>query len=62
MQYTLVSADTGASPNVEAVLVSKVNQLIQSGWEPIGGVSLVTYRDGYGQEQLICYQAMIKRD
>jgi hypothetical protein len=62
MQYTIVTVNTANSPNIETVLIDQVNRHIQAGWEPIGGVSTYIYRDGLGQEQLVCYQALIKRD
>ena len=57
MQYTIVHIDFDRSPvkttaNQKIIFVSKVNKLIEDGWEPIGGICF---------DNLSYTQAMIKK-
>jgi uncharacterized protein DUF1737 len=47
-----------AEANSARVLQEKVQQYIEQGWEPLGGVSVATY----GAGTWWYYQALIKRE
>ncbi len=51
MKYTLVY------DNIPEMLIDKVNQLIDQGWEPMGGISIL-HR---ATDEIFC-QALIKKD
>lgn len=51
-KYTVVTGDTRYS------LVQAVNQIIDRGWEPIGGVQAMVVGGGFSEY----HQAMILRD
>lgn len=46
--------------NSHTLLEAYVNQNIDDGYEPIGGVSVTTYMGANGQE-FLCFQAMVKK-
>ena len=61
MQYKLLSANTAYTPLIDQELERQVNEFLQSGWDPIGGVATYTYVDLTGQLNLVIYQAVIQR-
>ena len=52
--YIIVKADSYIA------LEAYVNQNIDDGYEPTGGVSVTTYMGANGQE-FLCFQAMVKK-
>lgn len=55
MEYTVVSTKAWALDTAVKVLEKKVNDMIKQGWEPLGGIMMVSFND-------TVYQSMIKKD
>jgi hypothetical protein len=55
MEYMIVSSRAWGPDTAIRVLEKKVNDLITQGWEPLGGIVLVSFNDSV-------YQTLIKRD
>ena len=55
MEYTVVSTKAWSLDTAVKVLEKKVNDMIKQGWEPTGGIVMVSFND-------TVYQSMIKRD
>lgn len=64
MKYTVVVSDRTGNKNSDRVDFAKtVQNMIDNGWTPLGGVSIdYTPRQVAGAEQLTLAQAMIKLD
>jgi hypothetical protein len=62
MNYRLVEVNTAHASNLCGDMETHVNQLMQSGCEPIGGVATHAFFDGKGELQRIVYQPLIKRE
>jgi len=54
MEYKIISCSAWSVEAAVRVLERKVNDLIKEGWEPLGGVMIVSFNDHV-------YQSMIKR-
>ena len=59
MEYNILFNDS------QFGLVDEVNDCIENGWKPIGGISILhrsweIERKGYTEEETIFYQAIIK--
>ena len=55
-EYTVVCAKTIWHYETTSVLIDSVNEMINNGWQPLGG--LVVYEDYTGS--VLAYQAMVK--
>lgn len=61
MNYMLVQVNSNKNPNVCYELECQINQLMKSGWEPIGGIAIHSFSDDMGQSQQIVYQPVVRR-
>lgn len=55
-KYRLVSGS-----DEDSSLEAEVNELIEKGWEPLGGVAVCTF-PGRDYPVVVQYQAMVKRE
>ena len=55
MEYKVISGNGWTTDSAVKELEKKVNDLIKEGWEPIGGVMIVSFNDHV-------YQSLIKRE
>jgi hypothetical protein len=55
MEYKVISSSAWTVDTAVKLLEKKVNDLIQQGWEPLGGVMIVAFNDSV-------YQTLIKRE
>ena len=55
MEYKIVSSKGWAADSAIKTLEKKVNDLIQEGWEPLGGIIIIAFNE-------TVYQTLIKRD
>jgi hypothetical protein len=55
MEYKIISCSAWSVEAAVRVLERKVNDLIKEGWEPTGGVMIVSFNDHV-------YQSLIKRE
>jgi hypothetical protein len=55
MEYKVISTTAWTVDTAIRVLEKKVNDLLQQGWEPLGGIMIVALNESV-------YQTLIKRD
>ena len=55
-EYTVVCAEKNWNDDTISVLIDSVNEMINNGWQPLGG--LVVYETYTGS--VLAYQAMVK--
>ena len=55
MEYKIISCSAWSVEAAVKVLEKKVNDFIKEGWEPIGGVMIISFNDHV-------YQSLIKRE
>lgn len=55
MEYMVISSKAWSLDTAVRVLEKKVNDLLKEGWEPLGGIVMVSFND-------TVYQTVIKRD
>ena len=55
MEYKIISSKGWAAESAIKSLEKKVNDLLQEGWEPLGGIMIVAFNE-------TVYQTLIKRE